>query len=293
MTSASSAPEPHEVRVTGREALLLVSELLQRVRRADPVLSVWEAADPQWWWRKPRDSDGIEQLFWVGSDGPVAGVWLTRWETTWQCDPILVPGGALDPAHVWAGALAQVRAHVEGEVEVPVKDDDRVLTALLRDAGLTEGYVDTTGWLPVADRVAVETPATGFTLVDRSDQPSGSPHPMRDRNGAAVQERLLQCPLYDPSLDLAVETDDGEVAGYCLCWFDPVTKVGLVEPVRVEDAHQRRGLARAMLTTGIDRLARRGAERVKVSWGSEGAGALYQGVGFVPESTATWFVGHG
>ena len=36
----------------------------------------------------------------------------------------------------------------------------------------------------------------------------------------------------------------GEVAGYALFWFDPVTQVGLVQPMRVEEAYQRRGLAR-------------------------------------------------
>src|SRR5438132_10648646 len=75
-----------------------------------------------------------------------------------------------------------------------------------------------------------------------------------------------KCSLYDPALDVAVETADGEAAGYALFWFDPVTKVGLVEPMRVEHAYQRRGLARAMLTAGLDRLANRGATRVKVGY---------------------------
>ena len=70
---------------------------------------------------------------------------------------------------------------------------------------------------------------------------------------------------------------------------DPTTKVGLVEPVRVEDEFQRRGLASAMLTAGIDRLVARGAERVKISYGSEAAAGTYQGVGFQPTSAATWY----
>ena len=40
-------------------------ELLHRVRHADPNAGIWEAADRQWWWRTPRSSDAIEQLFWV------------------------------------------------------------------------------------------------------------------------------------------------------------------------------------------------------------------------------------
>jgi predicted N-acetyltransferase YhbS len=109
---------------------------------------------------------------------------------------------------------------------------------------------------------------------------------MRRRNGEEVEARLRQCSLYDPTLDLAVETADGEAAGYALFWFDPVTKVGLVEPMRVEDAYQRRGLARAMLTAGLDRLAKRGARRLKVGYGTEEAHALYTGAGFHVASTS-------
>jgi len=97
----------------------------------------------------------------------------------------------------------------------------------------------------------------GFVLVDRA-QETTKPHPMRRRSSEAIEARLWQCSLYDPALDLAVEAADGEVAGYALFWFDPVTEVGMVEPMRVEDAYQRRGLARAMLTTGVDRLASEG-----------------------------------
>ena len=113
---------------------------------------------------------------------------------------------------------------------------------------------------------------------------------MRHRNGDSVAQRLAQCPLYDPALDLAVETADGRVAGYSLYWFDPATKVGLVEPVRVEDKFQRRGLARAMLSAGIDRLVARGAQRVKISYVTDAAGALSQGAGFRRTSTSTWYV---
>jgi predicted N-acetyltransferase YhbS len=113
----------------------------------------------------------------------------------------------------------------------------------------------------------------GFVLVDRARETAG-PHPMRQRNGEEVEARLRQCSLYDPTLDLAVEAADGQTAGYALFWFDPMTKVGLVEPMRVEDAYQRRGLARAMLSAGLDRLAKRGARR------------LYVGAGFQVTSTS-------
>jgi predicted N-acetyltransferase YhbS len=123
-------------------------------------------------------------------------------------------------------------------------------------------------------------------LVNRA-QETNRPHPMRPRSGERVEARLRQCSLYDPALDLAVEADDGETAGYALFWFDPVTGVGLVEPMRVEDAYQRRGLARAMLTAGLDQLAKRGARRLKVGYGTDAARALYVGAGFRVNGTCT------
>lgn len=275
---------------SGHDALLLVSALLQRVRRADAMAGMWEAADVQWWWRRPRESDHLEQHFWIDDDGPVAGVWLTSWGADgWNCDPILVPGAAgpgLDL--VWAQALEQVRRHASGKVAVPVPSTDPALEQLAMAIGMVVGSRDHTAWLDVDGRRAVRSPATGYRIVDRTER-GDSPHPMRPRNGDAVAERLAECPLYEPALDLAVETDAGDVAGYVLCWSDPVTDVGLVEPVRVEDDHQRRGLATAMVSEGVERLAATGVGRVKIGFGTQAAGAVYTSVGFQPTSTAAWF----
>ncbi|MEL6963868.1 MAG: GNAT family N-acetyltransferase, partial [Pseudomonadota bacterium] len=64
--------------------------------------------------------------------------------------------------------------------------------------------------------------------------------------------------------------------------LDPKTATGLVEPIRTEDGHQRRGLARHLITYGISRLAAAGACRVKVCFKRDNpiAGRLYLSVGF-------------
>lgn len=59
--------------------------------------------------------------------------------------------------------------------------------------------------------------------------------------------------------------------------------------MRVLEGFQRRGLATAMLGEGIARLARRGAERVKIGFESEAAAAVYQGFGFLPVHTSTTY----
>lgn len=279
-----------EFRAAGLEALLLATDLLQRARRADPYAGLWEAADVQWSWRKPRRSDEVEKLFWIDDEGPVAGVLLESWaDGVWQCAPVLVPGATgLEPGVVWTRAMELVAKHAVNGFEVPVRDDDRIFQELAERSGLSAGDHDITAWMDAADRPAVQAPAEGFVLIDRSQSRDAS-HPMRHRTGDSVAQRLERCPLYDPALDLAVQTADGRVAGYSLCWIDPTTDVGLIEPVRVEDDFQRQGLARAMLSAGIDRLVTRGAQRVKIAYETDAAAALYHGVGFRQTSTATWY----
>lgn len=88
---------------------------------------------------------------------------------------------------------------------------------------------------------------------------------------------------YDPELDLAVLAPDGSVAGYGLFWPDLATGVGLVELMRVEDAHAGRGLAAHLLDAELRGLAARGCTRLKVSVEPANTPAvrLYTGAGFV------------
>jgi ribosomal protein S18 acetylase RimI-like enzyme len=278
----------HEVRASGLEYLTLATQLLQRARLTDAEAGLWEAADLQWWWRTPRRSDSIDHIIWTDDEGPVAGVVLTDWGRAWGCDPIVVPGvSTVTLPTVWARALEAIDAARLEAVEVLVRDDDVELRGLLADAGfVADDERSGITWMDAQDRPDVAALPEGFALVDRN-QASASPHPMRRRSGEGVEARLMQCSLYDPGLDLAVETADGQVAGYGLFWFDPVTEVGLVEPMRVEDAYQRRGLARAMLAAGLDRLAKRGARRLKVGYATDIARALYVGAGFRVTSTTT------
>lgn len=275
------------MRASSLEYLALATELLQRVRLTDAEAGLWEAADLQWWWRTPRRSDSINQHFWFDDKGPVAAVVLTDWGRAWGCDPIVIRSASTVSLRiVWARAVEIFDALGPEAVEVLARDDDLELLGLLAGAGFVAAD-DRSGitWMDAQERPEVAALPEGFALVDRA-QDTSRPHPMRGRSGEGVEARLRQCSLYDSALDVAVEAADSQVAGYALFWFDPVTAVGMVEPMRVEDAYQRRGLARAMLTTGLDRLAKRGARRLKVSYGTDVARGLYVGAGFRETSTS-------
>jgi ribosomal protein S18 acetylase RimI-like enzyme len=274
------------VELSGRAYLGAVTRLLQRRRLADPIGGVWEAADFQWWWRRVRPSDELGQLFWVdGAGEPIAAVTLNDWGGAWECDVIAGPAD-FDP--VWERALARIAELELRSVSMRVRDDDELMLGALREAGFVPaGDEDSSSWLEAARRPEVSELPHGFRLRSRAET-ADRPHHMIRRNGEQVAERLTSCSLYDPELDLLVEAPNGDRAGYAVFWADPVTRVGLVEPMRTEDEYQRRGIARHLLTVGIDRLAARGCERMKVSYLAENAGAkaLYLGVGFEPSDTS-------
>jgi predicted N-acetyltransferase YhbS len=257
----------------GLAYLELVTELLQRQRLADPLSGLWEAADLQWWFTRDPHPTGDDALFWLDGSSPIGAVVFTRWTPTrYGCDVL----GSPPHAAAWEFVRRRCAELPEASVEMAVTDEaDAVRAGFVQVA---EEYETT--WLDAADRPAPRPFPAGYALMPRPDQ--AGPHPMIGRNGAEVEARLRQCSLYDPDLDLAVRGPDGDVAGYALFWADPRTGVGLVEPMRVEDAHSGRGVAGALLRAGLDGLAARGCTRLKVSHAVDNPAAqrLYHGAGF-------------
>jgi predicted N-acetyltransferase YhbS len=265
----------------GLDRLNATSIVLQRARLADPLRGFWEAADVQWWWRRPRASDELELPVWFDDVGPVAAVGLTGFDDAWQVDVFAVPS-IVEVEEVWSAAM-EAATDQGVALEILVNEDDTVLVGLAIRSGFTlTDELSGTSWMEPGDRAAIDN-VEGFVIVDRVAR-ADRPHPMIARNGEHVESRLQQCSLYEPALDLAVEDEDGNAAGYALFWFDPTTEVGLLEPMRVHDEYQRRGLARMLLTNGLDRLARHGARREKVGFETDAAHDLYAGAGFVQTS---------
>jgi GNAT superfamily N-acetyltransferase len=255
---------------------------LQRARLADPFVGFWEAADVQWWWGRLRSTDDLALPVWFDEVGPVAAAGLTANKDAWQVDVFAVPS-IVKKEEIWSAALEAAEGHRSHALEMLVHEADASLVNLALGSGFTMSEeLLGTSWMD-ADHLPQVTQVDGYVIIDRTES-SERPHPMIARNGEQIEQRLQQCSLYDPTLDLAVEDAHGTVAGYALFWFDHTTFVGLLEPMRVHDDFQRRGLARMLLTNGLDRLARKGARRLKVGFGSDAARDLYLGAGMVQTS---------
>lgn len=251
---------------TGPEFLRLATALLQTARLSTATGGMWEAADIQWWWRRDQHPDPRTQMFLMDGNTPHAAVVLTSWDARWQCDLLFAsPDHSEELKAMWPRAL-EMMATLETTplvIEVNVEEED--LIALAIEAGFEAGdELNWTCWMPASNRPEPPPLRDGFSLRSRAES-TGLAHPMARRNGAQLEDRLVECSLHNPELDLAVYTPGGEVAGYSLYWADPVTKVGLVEPMRTEDEFQHQGVARHMLAVGLDRLASSGCTRLKVS----------------------------
>jgi len=280
---------PESERRVGLQALEAVTVLLQRIRAAHPTAGLYEAADLQWWWRTPRSTDDLPQLFWFDDDGrPVAAVIATDWGDHIALDPMVMPDATLDwTAHVIEQGLAHAARSGLDPLSLEVDSTDGLLRGVLVDHGFVVdegGLVET--WLAATSRPEISPLPAGYRLFHRADT-TYRPHHMIDRSGPEVEARLRQTSLYRPDLDLVIHDDLDSVAAYGLFWYDPETDTGLVEPMRTEDAHQRRGLARHILTTGIDLLSRAGARRIKICYEPDNPASkhLYLSAGFEPTRT--------
>lgn len=114
-----------------------------------------------------------------------------------------------------------------------------------------------------------------------------------------VEERLamMRVPDYEAALDLLAVAENGRFAATCLCAVYQSENVrtgrqeGYTDPIATHPEFQRKGLARALLLTGLQKLKERGMETAVLGTSSENEAMqqLALAVGFRVESTTLWF----
>lgn len=91
---------------------------------------------------------------------------------------------------------------------------------------------------------------------------------------------IQRAPLYRRDLDIVAVSTSGEIAAFTTVWFDDFTRSGVFEPVGTMPEHQRRGLGKAVMSVGLQKLQYMGATRAYVTSMEEAAHRLYASVGF-------------
>ena len=79
--------------------------------------------------------------------------------------------------------------------------------------------------------------------------------------------RTLCHPAYTPELDLVVESPDGRLVAFCICWFNKYAEsdmIGQVEPLGCHKDFAHLALGRVALSEGLLRLQALGAQNIFV-----------------------------
>jgi ribosomal protein S18 acetylase RimI-like enzyme len=278
------------------------AETIDDLRRAVDLLSrAWRAGSPlvaatpaaiEWWHVVGHpDPLGDHLRLWFEGDRPVAWTWHEDGELEW---------------HVWSGDPLRDRTVFRTIVETALDeagaaslgvftaDDDETGRAVLSALGfLAEGRrlsqwqlggpditprAATDRGLPAGYRVRGLSGPDEFearVALHRAAFPTS-------RLTREKYERILTVPHYRLEDDLVVEAPDGSLAAFALTWWDPDGRVGEFEPLGTHPAHQRLGLARALIAEGLRRFRERGARIVQVysETNAEPAEALYAASGF-------------
>jgi mycothiol synthase len=100
-------------------------------------------------------------------------------------------------------------------------------------------------------------------------------------NALEYQHFAELAPSFRRDLDLVAVAPDGSFAAYVGIPYDEVNRRGIYEPVCTHPDHQRKGLARALMTEGLHRLRAIGAVDAIVGTGDMvPANSLYTAMGF-------------
>jgi ribosomal protein S18 acetylase RimI-like enzyme len=281
------------VAITSRPAsdtadLLAAGRLQSEAWLAVGPLVATTPGDLEWWYAQGHPA-GLADLLrlWFDDDELVGWSWRSGLdELDWN----------VAPSHRASGVTDEVLAWAVGSASEPLKTwaaeyEPRRVRALERH-GFRRTDERLTQWLRLLDDGrAIPTPdvPAGYSLraVEGDDDVAARVEVHRQafapsRLTEEKYRRLMTLPHYRPEHDFVVVAPDGSFAAFTLAWWDPVGRVGELEPVGTHPHHRRLGLARATNLTAVQRLADLGARWVQVYSETANAAAesLYASAGF-------------
>ncbi len=288
-----------ERRASGIDDLRIAVASMSAAWRAGAPHVAGTPAAIEWWYALTHPEPLSEHLrLWYDDDALVG--WA--WHEPPELEVHVWTGDAVGDGRVFATIVdAALDEHPDDEVAAFARDGDDEAVRILLDRGFTPAGQRLSQWQWRAD-----PPPPGDVLLPDGYRIRSLCGPEEfdarvalhraafpaSRLNVAKYERLLTVPHYRLEDDLVVETSDGSLAAFALCWYDPDGRVGELEPVGTHPDHQRRGLSRAVVTAAVRRLFQRGAHRVQVySDQAESAPeALYGSLGFECHATHQRYV---
>jgi N-acetylglutamate synthase-like GNAT family acetyltransferase len=102
-----------------------------------------------------------------------------------------------------------------------------------------------------------------------------------DADDLAIFRSLQNATLYRKNLDIYTKYNDEMISSTALAWFDPVSNIGVFEPVAAHPDHQGKGIGKLTILEGLRRLKELGAKTAYVGTHGLNQSKFYESVGFV------------
>lgn len=245
--------------------------------------------------RLPAARDNLR--IWAGEDGQILGFcWFKMNHMEFHVDPNTSPAGEIEREMLaWAISRQAVDKDESGtELFADAFERDARKISILTDLGFrvtSEDRYDFFRQNLRSGRFEVSVPSGAVVravdfdreMEDRVAIHREVWHPSRftAKSYAAVRA----APGFMPELDLVAVAPDGSIAAYCICWYDPVNRIGEFEPVGARERFRRQGYGLAIMHEGLRRLQAIGAtDAIVLSSATNSAShGLYSQSGFTVE----------
>jgi len=285
------------------------------------LLALWPACRPAAWQTDfPSPTDLTELLampevaartqVWVDAAGrTLAYALVDGYDNLWFDRTPDAAACAMDDELVaWGVACARrlaASSRSPATLDTACRAEDHARSAALQRHGFSEQAIRTLQYArSLTEPIPEPTLPAGYTI--RSTAGAAEIEALVALHRAAfgtehltVAERLawMAATDYDPALDLVAVAPDSSLAAYCFCAIHREENrlsgrsEGVTDPLATHPAHQGRGLARALLCTGMMLLRARGAERAVLGTSSDNRAmqAAARAVGYRLESERIWF----
>jgi len=258
---------------------------------------------------------GLENtLLWHGAQGQLVAYALVDVEFCNLCLELTPPVKDTDAvARTVEWAAARVRqAHPDDDsltLDANCRDDDAERSTLLEQHGFVRQDLNTLEMVrhlarPLGEPIPVPSLPPGFcirpVLGEQEVEALTALHRAAfgtDKLTTEERRAWMQVPEYDPELDLVAVAPDGVLAAYCLCQISREENArtgrneGHTDPVATHPAFQGRGLARALLLTGMVLLKQRGMDTAVLGTSSENVAMqrAAASAGFCVRAKRVWF----
>jgi ribosomal protein S18 acetylase RimI-like enzyme len=258
----------------GPDLAALITFASRAIAQRFPLNAVWHPGDVVWELQRDLVGANADIRLWEAAGGVVAVAWMVGPGQVWI--EALPAHEALLPAMIgWAEQAAG-----NGSLSVRAMESDAVRVAVLEGLGYRKAGAEGVHFRrDLAEPIPEPELPEGFRIIDCVEVDAEARAACHrdawnhlDHLGIAatstfsadIYRHLATSAVYDPTLDLLIQTSDGLLACNTVVWDDPASGFGTFEPVGTHHDFRGLRLARAITLEGCRRLRERGRRYARV-----------------------------